>query len=502
MALTAKHPPKHPIDGATPSSGESRSSAGLLAAIDAIASFVAAFEPATYGGEDATALVTAFTRAERLCGAGKTLAAARAAECNRHVISGHRSAAEWLAQETGESVGEAVDLLKFGQVLEDQPEVGQAFRDGRLSRSRARLVSGAVRVNPQLEHELIGGAEKDTFRQLKERCLRAKAEGRSAEDAAKAYQPIRRSRRCRTWTDTDGAFRLDALLTPDAGASLLASLTTESDRIFQEARKAGVDESPIAYTADALVSLVTGQGILGSDRSRAERTDASRRPTASSHADSPPRGGAGPAPDPLLAAAAEVGTTTGSVPAPVVSIGADRDGRDERRTPSATVHLRVDLDALRRGSLSEGEVCEIPGVGPVPIETARSLMGDAITDLVITNGVDVTTVCHLGRSIPRPLKTALMERDQTCVVPGCDVRRGLEIDHWQVSFADGGPATLENLARLCGHHHYLRTHRGFTLDGGPGRWRFSPPKTPKAPKPKSRTRTKAGSKQRRPPLRT
>ena len=203
--------------------------------------------------------------------------------------------------------------------------------------------------------------------------------------------------------------------------------------------------------------------------------------------------------------APEAAPAARSVPAPV-NDGRDgrdtRDRRDEGRAPSATVHLRVDLDALRRGSVSDGEVCEIPGVGPVPIETARSLMGDAITDLVITNGVDVTTVCHLGRSIPRPLRTALMERDQTCVVPDCDVRRGLEIDHWQVSFADGGPATLENLARLCSYHHYLRTHKGFQLLGGPDRWRFVPPKTPKTPKPKARTRTKGANTQRPPPLRT
>jgi len=455
MSLTAARPTRPPDGSAATRSGGSTNSTGLLAAIDAIASFVAEFEPSIYSGEDAATLVGAFTRAERLCGAGKTLAATRAAETSRHALSGHRSAAEWLAQQTGESVGEAVDLLKLGQALEDQPEVGRAYRDGKLSRSRARLVSGAVRVNPQREHDLIDGAEQDSFRQLKERCLRAKAEGRSAEDAARAYAAIHRSRSCRTWTDADGAFRLDALLTPDAGASLLASLAKESDRIFQQARKAGLEEMPTAYAADALVALVTGPGSQMSDRSRPGRPDAE------------------------------------SGPVPVV---------DGRRTPSATVHLRVDLDALRRGSVSDGEVCEIPGVGPVPIESARALMGDAITDLVITNGVDVTTVCHLGRSIPRPLRTALMERDRTCVVPGCDVRQGLEIDHWQISFVDGGPATLENLARLCGHHHYLRTHRGFQLLGGPGRWRWKPPTTPKAPK--ARTRARGGGKRRPPPLRT
>ncbi|MGH9205628.1 MAG: HNH endonuclease signature motif containing protein, partial [Acidimicrobiales bacterium] len=112
---------------------------------------------------------------------------------------------------------------------------------------------------------------------------------------------------------------------------------------------------------------------------------------------------------------------------------------------------------------------------------ARDLLGEGLCHLVITNGVDVTTVCNLGRSIPSALDVALVERDRHCVVPGCDATQRLERDHWIVSFKDGGPATLENLARLCGHHHYLRTHQGFSLHGGPGRWRWEPPAHPVAP---------------------
>ena len=47
----------------------------------------------------------------------------------------------------------------------------------------------------------------------------------------------------------------------------------------------------------------------------------------------------------------------------------------------------------------------------------------------VLNGVDVTAVSHFGRTIPAHLCTALVTRDQTCVVPGCDVRWPLEIDH-------------------------------------------------------------------------
>jgi hypothetical protein len=67
------------------------------------------------------------------------------------------------------------------------------------------------------------------------------------------------------------------------------------------------------------------------------------------------------------------------------------------------------------------------------------LIGDAWVDLVITDGVDVTTICRMGRSIPAALRTAITERDRSCVVPGCDATKGLEFDHWQTDYADGGP---------------------------------------------------------------
>lgn len=139
-----------------------------------------------------------------------------------------------------------------------------------------------------------------------------------------------------------------------------------------------------------------------------------------------------------------------------------------------SMHIRVDLEALRRGSPGPGEVCEIPGVGAVPVERARELLGEALTHVIVTDGVDVTTVCRLDRYIPPELRQALIERDRTCVVPDCDARAPLEIDHWRVDFADGGPTQLDNLARLCRPHHRLKSLGLFQLEGGPGRWRYVP----------------------------
>ena len=145
------------------------------------------------------------------------------------------------------------------------------------------------------------------------------------------------------------------------------------------------------------------------------------------------------------------------------------------------VQVRVDLAALRRGSVAGGETCEIPGVGPVPVRTARELLGDAWVDLVVSDGVDVTTICRMGRSLPSALRTALVERDRGCVVPGCDVTKGLEIDHWRVDHAAGGPLSMDNLARLCRSHHYLKTHQGFVLVGGPGPLAVRATRAPQGP---------------------
>ena len=420
------------------------SSGDLAAAIEVVAGFVGTFEPGRFSGEDATTLVTWFTRAERLCVTGKALAATRATEANTPAAAGHPTPAHWLAGVTGESIGEAAGTLRLGESFSSHPGVEDACRKGELSRAKAALVADAARVSPGSEDDLVRSAPTDTFRQVKDRCARVKAQARSTQDADAHYRSLHRSRYARTWTDRDGAFRLDARLTPDAGATLLASLTTQTDAEFSAARRAGIHDTPDNYRADALVTLVTA----GSD-------------------------------------ADLVGPCVSGTGAPGSDSSATIPTSTRRRTvdPKTLVTLRVDLDALRRGSLGPGELCEIPGVGPIPIQRARALMGDSICHLVITNGVDITTVCHLGRTIPAHLRTALTERDRTCVVPGCDVAQGLEIDHWVIPVEDGGPASMDNLVRICRNHHRLRHHKGFILSGAPGAWRWDPPAAAYRPPP-------------------
>lgn len=86
-------------------------------------------------------------------------------------------------------------------------------------------------------------------------------------------------------------------------------------------------------------------------------------------------------------------------------------------------------------------------------------------------------MAHAGRSIPAHLRTALDIRDPKCIVPHCPVRHGLQRDHrdpWSAT----RDTSLENMARLCRWHHYMKSHLGYRYRGGPGTWQWIPPDEP------------------------
>ena len=363
---------------------------------------VAGFRPELVTGADAARLVDVFAGIERLASSGKVLAAGRVDSTGSWSGSGHRSSANWFARRTGTSVGRAIDALATARHLDELPLVEDALRSGRLSEPQAKEVTSAAVCAPEKEAELLEAAEKDSLSGLKETCRKVRA---ASTDQEAAYRRIHRNRSLRHWSDPDGTFRLDARLTPDAGARLITAVEEEANRFFEEARKEDRFESNAAYQADALVALVTG---------------------------------------------------------------------DRQNAPNATVCVRVDHEAFVRGSTQDGETCEIDGVGPIPVSVARRLANDAFVKVLSTNGTDIHTVSHMGRSISARLRTAIEQRDPTCSVPGCTVRSRLEIDH-VIPFAEGGPTELANLARLCAVHHHLKTNDGWVLAGPPGNRTWEPP---------------------------
>jgi 5-methylcytosine-specific restriction endonuclease McrA len=150
------------------------------------------------------------------------------------------------------------------------------------------------------------------------------------------------------------------------------------------------------------------------------------------------------------------------------SAGGERDGE-----PGCALVVRVDHTAFRRGRTESGEMCEVPGVGPIPVSVAHRLSDDAILKALIVDGEDVRAVAHLGRTIPAKLRTAVEEMFPECAVEGCHVNRHLEIDH-NLPISEDGPTALWNLRRLCAHHHEYKHARNLRLEGQGTRQRFVP----------------------------
>jgi hypothetical protein len=137
--------------------------------------------------------------------------------------------------------------------------------------------------------------------------------------------------------------------------------------------------------------------------------------------------------------------------------------------------LRVDLDRLLGNPDGTGEVCEIPGVGPVSVAQARRVLPYGLMELVITNGIDVRTVVTRTRHVPEALKLAISERDQRCKVRGCGKSHRLERHHTK-RYSEHHLTAYDVLGMLCGDHHDFVTYDGYEIvDHHDGSWSLERP---------------------------
>ena len=343
--------------------------------------------------------------AERVRSAGdslRTVAVGQVERTNAWKGEGAKSISEWLSTETDCAHYEAQSVVVLANQLQHLPVATAALLSGDLSGTQAVEVARGAIVAPNTETQLLNLAKHVTVRDLRDATSRVVA---AATDEAERHRQVHKSRFLKSWTDLDGSFNLKAPMTVANGALVMAALKPIQDELFKSARKSGAHERPEAYGADALMALCE----------------------KANHA------------------------------APAARASANKATR-----PNAVMHIRVDIDALKRGRTEHGEICEIAGVGPIPVATATEYLGEAFLKLLVVDGVDIKTVAHMGRHIPAPLRTAVEERDRVCQVPTCDMSIGLEMDHI-VPFAEGGPASLENLVTLCKRHHLQKTHDGYRL---------------------------------------
>jgi transcriptional regulator with XRE-family HTH domain len=234
----------------------------------------------------------------------------------------------------------------------------------------------------------------------------------AATDELEAHRRAKRDRHLRTWTEGFATHGSFSGPTEDV-AKILSALEPLAKARFDQARVAGERDSHDAYRFDALVSAVaiTGTG----------------------------------------------------------------DGPTKPSVSDAAACVLVSLHALLEGKTASGETCEIPGVGPVPVEHARKVLSHGLLQLVITDGVDVQTVVSNTRHVPKALKIAIAVRDRTCKIRGCDCDRMLERHHTH-DYAKSHRTTYQELGNLCPKHHDLVTHKGYTTaDNQDGTWDLHAP---------------------------
>jgi hypothetical protein len=125
-------------------------------------------------------------------------------------------------------------------------------------------------------------------------------------------------------------------------------------------------------------------------------------------------------------------------------------------------------------------MCEITGIGPIPASVARQMLGESILKLVITKGIDVLHVTHLGRQPTAAQRIALLFQQPLCIAEGCN-RTRTEIDHRE-DWVRTKHTVVHECDPLCKHHHDLKTYLGWMLTEGTGKRPMVPPDDPRHPR--------------------
>ncbi len=373
----------------------------LTSSLASLRLLVASFDPSSLDGEQAKQLVEEFAAVERLAAAGRTLAAGRVAETGAWTVDGSfRDAGAWMASVTGTTVGRARSTLETAERLAGLPATGAAFRSGALSDVQVDVIAAAATTEPRAERSLLACAGSEGVKGLKDRSARVEAAASTDQEERYARARVCRYLRHRRLSDVEGLLELRGPL--DLTAGVMAALHPYEAERFVEARASERRELPETLAFDAMVQL-TDDAAAGSFASGASRA------------------------------------------------------------PS-TIVVRVDRSAFVRGHTARGEVCEIAGVGPIPVSVARRISSDAFLKALIHDGTDVLAVSHLGRSIPARLRTAVEELFPECAIQGCHTNRHLEIDH-NTPAAEGGRTEIANLNGLCRHHHVHKHSNNLRLAG-------------------------------------
>lgn len=430
----------------------------ILRAIKAhLAALAKDFDPDALTVAQAAEAITLLAAIEKAAAGLRLLLSRRVDNESLFGESGDRSAAEWLARQTGQSTGDAARDLECSRRLRELPDAADAVRNGEFSSDQAKSLADGASADPAAEQELLDTARTGSLGELARKAKARKAAALGDDDAR-----ARAAQKNRSFTGGTnelgegwGRFNGPAHLT----ARLNAQIKPFIELAFAKARREGRRERADALAFDAFMAYA---GLLD--------LDLDAEPGTSTHPEAPNTGtgrdddgsdnaASGPAPAPT----GPTPPASAPAPSPRAPIRAD-----------ARIIMRVDLPALRRGHTLPGELCDIHGYGPVSIADLKALLPDAAIDVVLTNGRDVFNVTHLGRHTTAHQQVVLDLLNFGCTRQGCPATRHLQVDH-RIDWHKIQVTELANLDWLCPHDHRLKTHEGWQLEPGIGKRPLRPP---------------------------
>ena len=307
---------------------------------------------------------------------------------------------ETVARTAGTSMGKARKIVATGETLAKSGELAGALGAGDISLDQATAIAVTVDSVPGSAAELIELAQTESFRVLKDKARAVKLE---AEQHRDLFQRQREARSARTWTDDLGMGHIELCLMPKDFAAITARGEAEAARLLRADKRAkrseGAEAEPFhRYLADAYAAMLTAPGTA---KGRSKR------------------------PDTVL-------LITEAVP--------------------ATGWKRVD----------PGEICKIPGVGPMSPKEAREMARDSVINVVLTDGIDLTHFKRWSRNIPAELQV-LLEIGEPPDFDGvkcvdCGNRFRTEFDHVKPHVARG-PMSNGNIKPRCYPCHQTKTDR-------------------------------------------
>ena len=289
--------------------------------------------------------------------------------------TGFRSCAEWLSWRVGLAPGAAREWVRVARALGALPRLAEALARGQLSYAK---VGALTRVaTPANEARLMKVGRTGTAAHVEQIVRAWRRVDRQTEAREATRQHARRT--LRIYQEDDGTVVVHGRLTPEVGALLRRALDAARETLYERSRSVGRDPR----TADPSAEPPTREQ---------QCVDA-------------------------LALVCETALHHELDPG----------------APGERYQVVVHVDAAVLADPAQPGQSVLEEVGHVPAETSRRLACDA--SRVVMRHDEQDRLLEIGvrtRTIPPALRRALLNRDQTCRFPGCQVRvgQGHHVRHW------------------------------------------------------------------------